>query len=346
MYVSGGVAEVKFYNRLRRGSVFVLKTDPDDPTAVLEGAEFKIYADTDMNGKFDSGNDKFFARLQADGNLYWIDELPSGGYFLQEAIAPDGYIRDTEMYYFEVDGKTEQIKNLNYYRSAVCLNQGTIDRISDGCYSAWTCDFINKGTIGRITGGYFNTNSNSAATVSQKVTEDELAFLKFNRINSLIDKFPANLEKAQADLAAVERNLEKAKLEYGKPFDKADELKAAEEELKILDAQLGSADDTKDIRGFAGQVYDLVNIVMPETLPQNRKASECINGMVDNIRAGRAEIVKKPLENISRVGNYEQRQAAKKLISAYELKAQIWTAPTKSPQSSAPTPTKQYALER
>lgn len=79
----------------------------------------------------------------------------------------------------EIDSLADNsIKNQNYYRGVVCLNFGTIDKISDGSYSAWTCDFINEGTIGEITGGYFNTNSDSAGTVENKIKEDELAFLK------------------------------------------------------------------------------------------------------------------------------------------------------------------------
>lgn len=70
------------------------------------------------------------------------------------------------------------IANNNYYRGVVCLNFGTIDEISDGNYSAWNCDFINAGTISSITGGYFNTNSDSAETVEKKISADNFAFLQ------------------------------------------------------------------------------------------------------------------------------------------------------------------------
>lgn len=110
---SGNTTEVKFYNKLKRGSVYVIKTDPNYPDSKLTGAEFKVYQDMDFNGKFDSNVDTFYGKLESDKGIYWLEGLPNGSFFLQESIAPMGYIRDTEMYYFEIDEDTTQIEITN-----------------------------------------------------------------------------------------------------------------------------------------------------------------------------------------------------------------------------------------
>lgn len=109
----GGTEEVKFYNKLRRGSVAVIKTDPDYPGNKLTGAEFIIYQDMDYDQKFNSKRDTFYGKLEADNGVYWLDGLPCGGFFLQEAIAPEGYVRDTKFYYFEVNDGTKQLEVTN-----------------------------------------------------------------------------------------------------------------------------------------------------------------------------------------------------------------------------------------
>lgn len=110
---SGSTAEVEFYNQLRRGSIYVIKTDPDYPESKLSGAEFTVYQDEDYNGKFDPEVDHRVVTLQEDGGLYWTESLAAGSYFLRETKAPDGYVLDTEYHYFEIDKDTRQIEITN-----------------------------------------------------------------------------------------------------------------------------------------------------------------------------------------------------------------------------------------
>lgn len=110
---ANNTAEVKFYNELRRGSIYVLKADSDDPDTALAGAEFAVYQDTDQNGIFDEEKDKKLVNLQSEGGLYWTEDLAAGGYFLVETKAPTGYLRDDEAYYFEIDKDTEQLEISN-----------------------------------------------------------------------------------------------------------------------------------------------------------------------------------------------------------------------------------------
>lgn len=110
---SDRTAEVEFYNQLRRGSIYVIKTDPDYPESKLSGAEFTVYQDEDYNGKFDPSVDHKVVTLQEDGGLYWTEDLAAGSYFLRETKAPKGYVLDTEYHYFEIDKDTRQIEITN-----------------------------------------------------------------------------------------------------------------------------------------------------------------------------------------------------------------------------------------
>lgn len=109
----GDTAELSFYNELRRGSVYVTKTAVGDPDSKLTGAKFKVYRDVDFNREFDSDVDAFYADLEADNGVYWLEGLPIGGFFLHESIAPKGCAPDQEYYYFEIQEDTRQIEITN-----------------------------------------------------------------------------------------------------------------------------------------------------------------------------------------------------------------------------------------
>ncbi len=109
----GNTIEVKYYNELRRGSIFVNKTDPDYPESKLTGAIFKVYRDVDFDRKFNPDIDTFYAELEADNGVYWLEGLPAGGFFLQEAKAPSGHVRDEEYHWFEIKEDTKQIEITN-----------------------------------------------------------------------------------------------------------------------------------------------------------------------------------------------------------------------------------------
>lgn len=109
----GSTAEVTFYNKLKRGSIFVIKTDPDYPERRLEGASFKVYQDAAMDGEFDSKGDTFYCNLEGDKGIYWVDGLPAGSYLLHEEKAPEGYLPDTKYYPFDITEDTKQIEITN-----------------------------------------------------------------------------------------------------------------------------------------------------------------------------------------------------------------------------------------
>ena len=86
-------AEVEFLNKLKRGSVYVVKTAEGAPDANLPGAEFAIYTDVDGNAEFDPETDTLFGKLEYAEESYSLSDLPVGGYFLHEEKAPEGYDR-------------------------------------------------------------------------------------------------------------------------------------------------------------------------------------------------------------------------------------------------------------
>ena len=106
-------AEVEFLNKLKRGSVYVVKTAEGAPDANLPGAEFAIYTDVDGNAEFDPETDTLFGKLEYAEESYSLSDLPVGGYFLHEEKAPEGYTDDDEYYYFKLteDGERVEVTN-------------------------------------------------------------------------------------------------------------------------------------------------------------------------------------------------------------------------------------------
>ena len=106
-------AEVEFHNKLKRGSVYVVKTAEGAPDTNLPGAEFTVYADVDGNAEFDPETDILFGKLEYAEESYSLDGLTMGGYFLHEEKAPEGYAADDGYYYFKLaeDGKLVEVTN-------------------------------------------------------------------------------------------------------------------------------------------------------------------------------------------------------------------------------------------
>lgn len=110
--IYGETAEVSFYNKLRRGEVYVIKTDPDYPESKLNGAKFKVWRDTNENGKYENG-EPVVGVLQEDDGTYWLDGLENGSYLLREEIAPEGYLADDNYYAFTVSANKQQVEVTN-----------------------------------------------------------------------------------------------------------------------------------------------------------------------------------------------------------------------------------------
>lgn len=110
--IYGETAEASFYNKLRRGEVYVIKTDPDYPESKLNGAKFKVWRDTNENGKYENG-EPVVGVLQEDDGTYWLDGLENGSYLLREEIAPEGYLADDNYYPFTVSANKQQVEITN-----------------------------------------------------------------------------------------------------------------------------------------------------------------------------------------------------------------------------------------
>ena len=108
------VIKITIENRWIVGSVETLKLDAEYPENTLAGAVFGIYADTNGNGKFDEGVDRFIGNMdELDGGLHRMEGLRFGGYFCHEEASPAGFLRDDNYYYFAIteDGETVRVEN-------------------------------------------------------------------------------------------------------------------------------------------------------------------------------------------------------------------------------------------
>lgn len=109
----GAEIQIEAENKFKKGGVQVKKTDADDITNLLSGAEFHVYADKDGDKIFNAETDIFVDALKEDqAGIYTLDDLRYGGYFVYEAKAPENFVRDEEYRYFEIteDGKTVTVE--------------------------------------------------------------------------------------------------------------------------------------------------------------------------------------------------------------------------------------------
>lgn len=105
-------AGVGFTNQAIKGNVELIKVDAKSTDTKLGGAVFKIYADTNANGEYDT-EDKFVTELTDNEGIYRAEGIRYGNYFCFEELSPEGFVADTKAYYFEIrtDGETVVIAN-------------------------------------------------------------------------------------------------------------------------------------------------------------------------------------------------------------------------------------------
>ena len=106
-------AEIEFHNKLKRGSVYIVKTAGGTPHENLPGAAFSVYADVDGNAEFDPETDTLFGKLEFSEDSYSLSGLPFGGYFIHEEKPPEGCTADGGYYYFKLteDGERVEVTN-------------------------------------------------------------------------------------------------------------------------------------------------------------------------------------------------------------------------------------------
>ena len=107
-------AGVGFLNKPITGAVLTTKVDADYPDHKLTGAVFEIYHDADGDGIFNAEVDILHGEMtETEPGVYLLEGLRCGSYFLHEATAPSGFLRDEGYHHFHIDthGETVTVEN-------------------------------------------------------------------------------------------------------------------------------------------------------------------------------------------------------------------------------------------
>lgn len=109
----GEVVEILMENEHIKGNVLLTKLDADYPEHKLSGAVFHIYEDSNNSGTFDEADTFVNALSETEPGIYELKDLVYGNYLIFEAIAPEGFERDENIYFFEIasNGETVVIEN-------------------------------------------------------------------------------------------------------------------------------------------------------------------------------------------------------------------------------------------
>ena len=107
------VMEIELVNYFIKGNIELTKVDKDYPDNKLTGAEFEVYADTNGDGKLDSGDELLGTMTELDGGVYQMKELRYGKYLVREKTAPTGFVLDENVYSVSIEenGKTYIVEN-------------------------------------------------------------------------------------------------------------------------------------------------------------------------------------------------------------------------------------------
>ena len=107
------VVEIELVNYFIKGNIELTKVDKDYPDNRLTGAEFEVYADTNGDGKLDSGDELLGTMTELDGGVYQMKELRYGKYLVREKTAPTGFVLDENVYSVSIEenGKTYIVEN-------------------------------------------------------------------------------------------------------------------------------------------------------------------------------------------------------------------------------------------
>ena len=107
------VVEIELVNYFIKGNIELTKVDKDYPDNKLTGAEFEVYADTNGDGKLDSGDKLLGTMTELDDGVYQMKELRYGKYLVREKTAPTGFVLDENVYSVSIEenGKTYTVEN-------------------------------------------------------------------------------------------------------------------------------------------------------------------------------------------------------------------------------------------
>ena len=109
----GEVLEITMENEHIKGNVLLTKLDEDYPDNKLTGGLFHIHEDTNGNGEFDEEDVFVNALEETEPGIYELKDLIYGNYLIFEAVAPEGFEKDENVYFFEIrnNGETVVIEN-------------------------------------------------------------------------------------------------------------------------------------------------------------------------------------------------------------------------------------------
>ena len=108
------VIEIEIENRFITGSVQTTKVDAEYPDHKLTGAVFEVYVDVDGDQAYSAEIDKLIGEMsETEAGVYRMDGLRYNGYFLHEKTSPEGFLKDDNYYYFEIqeEGETVTVEN-------------------------------------------------------------------------------------------------------------------------------------------------------------------------------------------------------------------------------------------
>ena len=159
-------AEVEFHNKLKRGSVYVVKTAEGAPDTNLPGAELAVYADVDGNAEFDPETDTLFGKLEYAEGYYSLSNLPLGGYFLHEEKAPEGYTADDGYYYFKLSEDGERVEVTN----TADKEAGFVNKKHTGSLRIVK---VEKGTTTPLAGATFCVKDENGQVVAEGKTDKD-----------------------------------------------------------------------------------------------------------------------------------------------------------------------------
>jgi SrtB family sortase len=154
--VDGQEVAIRIDDALIRGSVQLTKTEAVGETDAgpfmrrVAGASFELYADGDNDGMLTEADELLGTLEESEPGFHQISGLLASGYFVKEAVAPEGYIMDEQAHYFaiEEDGQIVVIENgergSGFVNEAYLGNLRILKDSSDGRKDGFTFEVTSK----------------------------------------------------------------------------------------------------------------------------------------------------------------------------------------------------------
>ena len=166
------VANVSFKNNMAKGKILLNKVD--GLGKVLKNAEYRFWSTSKDGEGSDIAYDKTF-KTDEKGQIK-IENLPLGTYNYQEIKAPLGYIRDTNIYSFEITYKDQFTPIISIVKKQVNskvlgkfeltkYSKGSMEKLAGAKYRIWSKE-NNTHKEGEIFDKTFTTDKNGKIVVN------------------------------------------------------------------------------------------------------------------------------------------------------------------------------------